>query len=108
MAPWAESKVHARAANVHVTTAPKEVGNPKWISFWQQKEKKNNFFLSTFVCIFPGQEIMKKKRNARTSLAPVQRGKTPTGLRAICNKCAPSIRREVPSLPDLIGFSWKQ
>lgn len=76
--------MHARAANVHVTTAPKEARNPKWISFSQATKRKIHQIIilknGTFVCIFPGQEIKKKIRNARASLAPAQRDETPTEL----------------------------
>lgn len=55
------------------------------MDFIQSGNKKkntpnNNFKNGTFVCIFPGQEIKKKIRNSRGSLAPAQRDETLTEL----------------------------
>lgn len=41
MAPHAQSKEHAWAASVHITTIPKELDIPKCIYFSQAKKKKN-------------------------------------------------------------------
>lgn len=40
MAPPAQSKEHAQAANAHATAMPEEPGIPKRIHFKLQREKK--------------------------------------------------------------------
>lgn len=84
MAPHAQSKEHAGAATLHVTTVPEELGIPKCIYFNQATKRKKNSPNEKqnlmFKYIFTGQETKKEIRNAKGSLTPVQRGETSTEL----------------------------
>lgn len=81
MAPHAQGKEHAKAANIHITTSPEQPGIPTSVKL--QKENKNTPNKKeslAFIYLFTGQQTNKEVRNAKASLIPVWKGKTPTEL----------------------------